>query len=117
MAAASAIAAKLAAQMPVVNARAVRLVTSAHAQPDTRALAAVLQFNTSAESAGITNLDVVRSPSTDDEMAAETAGPDAVDGEPAPSMAAPPRPQTPRPQTPPPDDAATGTARDDATNA
>uniref|UniRef100_A0A7S0P1S1 Uncharacterized protein n=1 Tax=Calcidiscus leptoporus TaxID=127549 RepID=A0A7S0P1S1_9EUKA len=56
VAAASAVAAQISALLPIVSARAIRLVTSRHAQPDTRALAAVLQYNT--ESAGITDLDV-----------------------------------------------------------
>mmetsp|Transcript_3701 Transcript_3701/g.10931 ORF Transcript_3701/g.10931 Transcript_3701/m.10931 type:complete len:1071 (-) Transcript_3701:279-3491(-) len=68
VAAASAIANELAAQMPIVNARAIRLVTSSSAQPDTRALAAVLQYNTEAAAASISDLDVYRS--ADIEMAA-----------------------------------------------
>lgn len=66
VAAASAITVELKAQLPLVTARAIRLVTHNHAQPDTRALAAILQYNT--EAVGISDLDVHRHP--DHEMAA-----------------------------------------------
>ena len=73
VAAASAIAAQLTALMPIVTAAAVRLITSARAEPDTRALAAWLQFNTAAgERSAIADLDVHRLPDLDgvvDDMA------------------------------------------------